>query len=403
MINKNLLYQVAVTVAVSGMMLTAIADLTFAATMLRNGQTANGFIQSTSSSFTYGNRSKRGVPTENAYGEEYTFNANQDDSIVVSVEKEDGSALLPVIILISPNNTQVAYDDVASLLRYRIPATGQYQLRVLGRNNTLGRYRLSVSGISRSAVAQTTSHRGNNARRQLLQKEFGLTALDSCPAATSDLAVVSFVESSQIYRYCANPTRLVKAGEYTYDAASGELKPGIPVAQTSYDPATDSRRQLLQKEYGLTVLDNCPTATSSLVVVSFPEAGQIYRYCANPTRLLKAGEYTYDQAISDLKPGTPVAQNPTSTQTTDSRRQTLQSDFGLTVLDNCPAARSSLVVANFPEGNQIYTYCANPNRIFAAGEYTYNVSTRSLDPATKPATDRPCFVTIPGTNICVVR
>jgi hypothetical protein len=129
-----------------------------------------------------------------------------------------------------------------------------------------------------------------------LQNDYGLRVLDSCPPSTSSLVVVSFSEAFQIYRYCANPTRLVRAGEYTYDAASGDLRPGTPIASGGGTITNDRRRQLLENDDGLRVFDNCPPSTDALVVVADPEAGRTYRYCANPTRDFPAGEYVYYNA-----------------------------------------------------------------------------------------------------------
>ncbi|HEY9597407.1 MAG TPA: hypothetical protein V6D33_07025, partial [Cyanophyceae cyanobacterium] len=279
-----------------------------------------------------------------------------------------------------------------------------YRLLILGRNNSRGRYTLAISGITEAtATTQTPTNQTADKRRQLLENDYGLRVLDSCPPARSSLAVVSFPESDQTYIYCATPNRLLRAGQYTYDPNSGDLKPGTPAAQAPSTQTPDSRRQVLQNDYGLTVLDNCPTTRTSLVVAYFPEYGQTYTYCANPNRFVRAGEYTYDLSTGDLKPGAPITQNPSSSTTatnptTDSRRQKLQNDFGLTVLDTCPASTSSLVVVSYPEGGQTYRYCANPNRIFAAGEYTYNASTRNLEQAKKPTS---CSVQIRG--ICIVR
>ena len=138
------------------------------------------------------------------------------------------------------------------------------------------------------------------------------------------------------------------------------------------------------------------------MVAYFPEYGQTYTYCANPTRFVRAGEYTYDLRIGELKPGAPADQTPSSpttpSSTTDSRKQTLQRDFGLTVLDNCPASTSSLVVVSYPEGGQTYRYCANPNRVFPAVQYTYNASNRRLEQAKKPQS---CTIELGG--ICIIR
>ncbi|MBE9126874.1 MULTISPECIES: hypothetical protein [unclassified Coleofasciculus] len=403
MIIRKLFNRVAATVAVTGMILAIAVNLSEAATRLKNGETVNGFIQTTSPVFRYRNESLRDTPLQMAAGEEYIFNAQRGDTIQASVNVEDGSNLSPTLVLTSSETgNQVAYTDKSNSLRYQVPTTGEYRLLVLGQNTTRGRYALSISGISAQTTAQPPTTQPTDKRRQLLETDYGLRVLDNCPPARGSLAVVYFPEPDQTYTYCATPNRLLQAGQYTYDARTDRLNPGAPTAQTPANPTTDPRRQLLQNEYGLTVLENCPAVKTSLVVAYFPEYGQTYTYCANPTRFVRAGEYTYDLRAGELKPGAPAAQTPSSpttpNQTTDSRKQTLAREFGLTVLDNCPASTSSLVVVSYPEGNQTYRYCANPNRVFPAGEYTYNASTRSLEQAKKP---QGCTVEIGG--ICIIR
>jgi len=47
--------------------------------------------------------------------------------------------------------------------------------------------------------------------------------------------------------------------------------------------------------------------------------------------------------------------------------------------------RSAIKVVSFPESDQTYTYCANPNRFLQAGQYTYDASTATLQPG-RPGT-----------------
>ncbi len=414
MISRKFFHKVAATVAVTGMILSIVTDIAGAATRLKNGDTVNGFIQTNSPSFRYRNQSLRNSPFQTAAGEEYIFNSKRGDTIQVTVEVEDGSTLLPILVLTSSQTgNQVAYNDKTRSLSYKVTADGEYRLLILGQNNTRGRYTLAISGIAPDTTAQNpqpTSAPSNDPRRLLLQNEYGLTLLDKCPTTTDKLVVANFPEYGQTYTYCGNPNRFLRAGQYTYDLASGELKPGAPAtigSNPSTPPVTsttDPRRQLLQNEYGLTLLDKCPTITDKLVVANFPEYGQTYTYCGNPNRFLRAGQYTYDLASGDLKPGAPSATGTNSPSPTavnpdpDPRRQLLQKDYGLTVLDTCPPSTNSLVVISYPEGTQNYRYCANPNRIFPAGEYKYNLTTRKLDPVAKP---QQCTLQIGG--ICIVR
>jgi hypothetical protein len=406
MMGRKFINRVAASVAVAGMMFTGISDLAGAATAIKNGENVNGFIRTNSPSFTFKNQSLRGTPVQRAYGEEFLITAKQGDAVVAAVDVEDGSTLLPILVLVSSQTgAQVAYDDRSGLLRYRVPTTGEYKLRVLGKNNTRGRYTLSISGISQTTTSQNppaqTPAGQKDARQKFLEDEYGLRVLENCPAVRSNVVVVTFPEYGQTYTYCANPNRNIKAGEYRYDVSSNDIKPGGPVAQNppAQTPAqNDPRKQALLNEYGLRVLDTCPEVKTSLVVVTFTEYGQTYNYCANPNRLVKAGAYTFDISSGDLKPKTTTAQNPTQPTANDQRSQLLRNEYGLTVLDSCPPAKNSLVVVNFTEAGQTYTYCANPNRVFKAGEYTYNPSTRNLDTAKKPTR---CTVEISG--ICIVR
>ena len=395
-----LIKKIAATVAIAGIMLLTTGLGAIAQTALRDGDSINGVIRANSPAFRFRNESRTGSPVQSAPGDEYTFNARQGDTINISVE-DDGN-LSPVLVLLSSDTgRQVAYDDINGTLRFRVPAAGQYRLLVLGQNSSRGRYTLSVSGITGTSVAGGSSST-NDSRRQILENEYGLRVLDSCPPSTSSLVVVSFAEAGQTYRYCANPNRLFRAGEYTYDAASGDLKPGAPVASGGTSVSGDRRRQLLENDYGLRVLDSCPPATGSLVVVSFEESNQIYRYCANPTRLVRAGEYTYDPTNNELRPG--ALAGGSGTTTSDRRQQLLQNEFGLRVLNNCPASTDSLVVVSYPDGGRTYRYCANPTRDYPAGEYVYNARINDLEDvgsAVTGNTEQRCRIEVGG--ICIVR
>lgn len=96
---------------------------------------------------------------------------------------------------------------------------------------------------------------------------------------------------------------------------------------------------------------------------------------------------------------TPAASTTTATvQILDPRRQLLKTDYGLTVLENCPANRGNVIQVSFPEGTQAYEYCATPNRLVQAGKYVYNAKTASLDPERKPTN---CTVAIGG--LCILK
>lgn len=289
--------KIAATVAVTGMMLLSVGDLAGAAEILRDGDTVDGFIRSSSPTFRFRNESRTGSPSQTASGEEYTFNAERGDVVNISVDVDRNSDLAPVLVLISSDTgRQVAYEDTSNSLRYRVPVSGEYRLLVLGQNNSRGNYTLSISGIT-EGTAQNPSGSRNDFRQQRLQDEFGLRVLDSCPPATGSLVVVNYPEGNQTYRYCANPNRVFRAGEYTYDSVSGELRPGTSTATNS---SSDRRRQLLEDEFGLQVFDSCPPSIDSLVVISFPENTQTYRYCANPTRQYPAGDYVYNSRTDSL-------------------------------------------------------------------------------------------------------
>lgn len=370
MIGRKFFNRVAATVAVTGMMFTGIADVAAAAAVLNNGK-VNGFINATSPSLSFTNQSRKGAPIQTASGDEYTFNAQRGETINISVDVEDGSGLSPVLVLISSQTgQQVAYNDSSNSLQYQVPTAGRYRLLVLGQNNSRGRYTLSVSGLSKG---EQVSQADRVMKDVLRLKVIG--------CGIPNVAKITIGSQERC-------TRDIEAGQYVYQESSRSIK------------LVDQRRDLLAKKLQLTILDSCPPAGRPVVKITVPEPqdSKNYTYCANPTRFVQAGEYTYDISSDELTAVGTGSQNASS-QTTDQSRQILENEYGLSVLDTCPEARNSVVVVSFPNNNgQTDTYCANPNRLFQAGEYTYNTSTRSLDPATKP---QQCTVTVGG--VCVVK
>lgn len=367
MIGRNFFNQVAATVAITGMLFTGIADIAGALVTLEENGEFDGFIRTNSPSFRYRNESRRNTPFQNTKGEEYTFTAERDDIIDIAVELEDGSNLVPVLILISSQTgKQVAYDDTVNSLRYRVPTAGEYKLLVLGKNNTRGRYTLSVSGLSE----QEKVSQADQVMRDVLQ-------LRVIGCGVPNVAKITIGSEERC-------TRDIEPGQYVYQEATRSVK------------LVDERRELLEDQLELAILDKCPPAGRPIVkiTVAEPADGKNYTYCANPTRFVQAGDYTYDINSDQLKP----VGSATVTPSTDTRRQLLQTEYGLKVLDTCPAARTSLVVVAFQESSQTYTYCANPNRAVRAGQYTYNATTGDLDPAQRP---QQCTVVVGG--VCVVK
>lgn len=303
MFTRTTINRIATSYAISGVILSILTNTAIAATKLNNNDSVSGFIQTNAPSFRYRNDLLPNAPLETAAGEEYLFNAQQGDTVRITVKPEEGSTLSPILVLSSSQTgNQVAYNDKTNLLVYQVPISGEYKLLVLGRNNTRGRYTVSLSGITPGIIVNNSSNQTTDKRKQLLQNDYGLRVLDNCPAATGSLVVVSFPESDQTYTYCANPNRFLEAGQYTYDMSTETLKPGRPGTQTAANQTTDPRQEKLEDEYGLNVLDTCPPATSSLVVISYPEGGQTYRYCADPNRVFPAGNYTYNASTQSLEP-----------------------------------------------------------------------------------------------------
>ncbi|MEQ9624279.1 hypothetical protein [Coleofasciculus chthonoplastes] len=303
MFTQTVINRIATPFAISGFILSILTNTATAATTLDNNDSVRGFIQTNSSSFRYRNDLIPNAPMETAAGEEYRFNAQQGDTVRINVKPEDSSSLSPILVLSSSQTgNQVLYNDKTNLLVYQVPMSGEYKLLVLGRNNTRGRYTVSISGITPGLIADNPSNQTPDERKQLLQNDFGLRVLENCPSATGSLVVVSFPESDQTYTYCANPNRFLQTGQYTYDASTETLKPGRPGTQTASNQTTDPRQEKLEDEYGLNVLNTCPPATNSLVVISYPEDGQTYRYCADPNRVFPAGNYTYNASTQSLNP-----------------------------------------------------------------------------------------------------
>lgn len=387
MVKRQVVNQVTAAITVTLMTLGAIANLA-SAIALKDGDKVNGLIRSNSPSFQFRNWSKAGSPAQNARGEEYTFTAQRGDSLEISVDAEDGSNLKPILVLLSPAGKQVAYDETRSLLQYRVPTAGIYKLLVLGASNTLGRYNLAIDGLSIAATPGTGVSTASPQAAQADQVMQDVLKLRVIGCGVPNVARIKIGSDERC-------TRDIEVGQYVYDDATKRIT------------LVDTRRDLLAQRLQLTLLDRCPATPLSVAQITMtdPQDNKDYTYCANPTRFVKAGTYRYNVNTDELQPAT-VAQTPTTpvitpqpgAQTPDARRQLLQTDYGLTVLDNCPANQSNLVQVSFPEGNQTYAYCANPNRLVKAGKYVYNAQTASLDPDRKPAN---CTVAIGG--LCILK
>lgn len=365
--------KIVVVAAVAGMVVGAISDFAVGVP-LKDGDRINGYIRSNSPGFQFRNTARAGTPTQTARGEEHTFTAQRGDVIEISVDPEDGSTLRPLLVLFDPTGRQVAYNENPSFFQHRVVRPGTYRLLVLGRNNTAGRYALEIDGISGAAAPLAQAD-------QVMQNVLRLRVIGCGIPGVAKIRIGA-------EERC---TRDIETGTYTYDEVSRSIK------------LVDTRRDLLARELQLTMLERCPSPPISVVQIALtdPQDNREYVYCATPNRYVRAGAYRYNPVTDTLTPIT-AGQLPTQptqpTQPTDARRQILQNEYGLVVLDNCPAARSSYVVVNFPENNQIYQYCANPNRFVAAGEYNYNLTTRNLDRVTKPTE---CTVSIGG--VCLVK
>ncbi|MDX2230191.1 MAG: hypothetical protein NW220_11165 [Leptolyngbyaceae cyanobacterium bins.349] len=361
---------------------SAIANLALGVA-LKDGDKINGLVRATSAGFQVRNTTRAGSPVLRARGEEHTFTAQRGDRIEISVAPEDGSALRPILVLLDPTGRQVAYTENPGFFQYQIVRPGTYRVLVLGRNNSLGRYTLEIDGLSTATTVAPAD--------QVMQNVLKLRVIG---CGVPNVARVRIGAEERC-------TRDIEPGVYTYEEASRSIK------------LVDARRDLLASRLQLNVLDRCPSPATSVAQITMtdPQEGRDYTYCATPSRFVQAGVYRYNPTTDVLTPATqavtpttpPTTTPPTTTPTTppatpDPRRQLLQNEYGLTVLDACPAARTSFVVVNFPEGNQIYQYCANPNRLVRAGEYTYNNQTGGLDVATKPVN---CTVSVGG--ICLVK
>ncbi|MDX2241151.1 MAG: hypothetical protein NW224_10745 [Leptolyngbyaceae cyanobacterium bins.302] len=366
------------TLTIAVLAVGAIADVA-SSVLLKDGDKINGLVRSSSPGFQFRNTTRPGAPVQRARGDEHTFTAQRGDSIEISVEPEDGSALRPALVLLDPTGRQVAYTENPGVFRYQVVRPGTYRVLVVGRNNSLGRYSLEIDGLSSAAAPIGQAD-------QVMQNVLKLRVIG---CGIPNVARIKIGAEERC-------TRDIEPGVYTYEEASRSIK------------LVDARRDLIASRLQLNVLERCPSPATSVVQITMtdPQDGRDYTYCATPNRYVQIGAYRYNPTTDTLTPiattppgTTPVTSNPTPLPATpDARKQLLQTEYGLAVLDACPSARSSYVVVNFPEGNQIYQYCANPNRLVRAGEYTYNSSTGALDVATKPAN---CTVTIGG--ICVVK
>ena len=376
MIKRQSLNRFVATVAVTGMLVGAIASFSHAQNVLQAGDNVRGWIQNNSPAFTFTNPSVSEAPAQTARGTQYTFSAQRGETIEISVTPQPGSTLRPVLVLFDSSGRQVGFNATSNLLTYRVPRTGTYRLLVLGGNNTRGRYTLAMSG-SGSSTSPTPVSQADQVMNDVLRLR-----IIGCGVPNVARIVIGNEERC---------TRDIEPGVYTYDASTRRIT------------LVDSRRELLAQRLQLNILERCPVPATSVaqIVMTDPQDGRDYTYCATPTRFVKAGAYRYNPTTDDLLPlsSTPVSPQPPTATQPDSRRQLLQTEYGLTVLDGCPAARTGLVVISFPENNQTYIYCANPNRLVRAGEYTYNPTTGNLDTAQQAAPA--CTVSIGG--VCLVK
>ncbi|MDX2230866.1 MAG: hypothetical protein NW220_14595 [Leptolyngbyaceae cyanobacterium bins.349] len=96
-------------------------------------------------------------------GDTFTFNAQQGDQIAIKTSPQGG--LKPFVALIAPDGKQVANDSDGNL-RYTTTATGTHRIVVLGDQNTLGAYTLSLGG-TRSSASSPTGTGANAANRAI--------------------------------------------------------------------------------------------------------------------------------------------------------------------------------------------------------------------------------------------
>jgi YD repeat-containing protein len=284
MIGRKICTQIAASAAISGMIFMGFADTAGAAGTISNGN-IDGIIRAGSPSYRYRNPSGTGSSFQRVLGEEYTFNAQQGDSIQISAQSGNNSNLSPVLVLISSQTgRQVAYSDTGSSLQYQVPSTGEYRLLVLSRNNSTGSYTLSVSGLNGETGTQSQTNPDQVMSNVLKLKEIG--------CGVPNVAQINIGSEQRC-------TRDIEAGQYTYDPASRSIRQSDSASgQTS---TTDDNRRLLQSQYGLNVLGSCPADRSSVVAVSFPNSGQTC--CATPNRVFSAGQYTYNTATGNLDSG----------------------------------------------------------------------------------------------------
>ena len=216
MISRRLIGTAAAGLMACGIAISsAVSEATAATLALKDGEPKEWVIWPTySSNFRLGGKQ--------FIGDEYRFDAKPGDKLDISVKVKSGN-LSPILVLIPPQSSQpVASDSIVGKLTYQVPAggpTGQYRLLVMAQGDTKGIYTTSLSRTSQPVAAQPT-----DSRKALLENEFQLNVMDGCPASTSGLVVATFKENNQNYTYCAQPTRFVQAGNYTYNPTTKNLE-----------------------------------------------------------------------------------------------------------------------------------------------------------------------------------
>ncbi|MEH2184929.1 MAG: hypothetical protein V7K64_01920 [Nostoc sp.] len=209
---------------------------TLAQQTLQPSQTVSGIIsEATSHLFVFNGKQY--------LGEEYNFEGRAGEKIRIAVEKEVGSNLLPIIVLIKPSGSV----GVINNNEMELDLTGTWKVRVLSSQTTQGRYQVSlVKRVDQGQVlneflrtqqeaearrireAQEAEARrireaqeAARVKRQeenLIPPSWGLTRVTCSGAGLVEI----FINSKQA---CAIPTANLPAGRYGYDPVKDELVP----------------------------------------------------------------------------------------------------------------------------------------------------------------------------------
>jgi hypothetical protein len=196
---KKLWFSLAASVAITGISFaspvtpTNFINQALAQQALRSGGAAAGEINANSRSFTDAEKSR--------FGEEYTFEGQEEDKVTIEV-KPTGSLQVKLVLIDPRGNIEKAgKDGERELKNYTLKRSGTYKVRVL-----------AFSGTGRYTIRLTSS----NTQTVTAEDVFKRYGWNSVICGSPDLAVIQIGAETRC-------TRDYPKGRYTYNLTTGKL------------------------------------------------------------------------------------------------------------------------------------------------------------------------------------